>query len=133
LCANRVKNVDTSLLGLAIGAKRETYESSIKDPNNVAPDQLIESPSGGIRSEPLDVIVRDQVELIRIDLEGKELEVLEGASFTISRFRPYLLVKTSNALAGALDEWCRENDYRVARRFEYPNRVNLFLEAVRNS
>lgn len=133
LSANRVKNVDTSLLGLAIGAKRETCESSIKDPNNMGADQLIESPSGGIRSEPLDVIVRDPVELIRIDLEGKELEVLEGASFTISRFRPYLLVKTSNVLAEAMDEWCRENDYRVARRFEYTNRVNLFLEAVRNS
>lgn len=131
LRANGVTNVDTSFLGLAIGAKRKTYELSIRDLNNVCASRLIESSSGRINSEPLDAIVQDQVDLIRVDVEGMELEVLEGATRTISRFQPYLLVETFNANIEAMDRWCQEHDYRVACRFEYVNSVNLFLEPVR--
>jgi len=132
LRANGVTCADTSHLGLAIGAKRKTYELSIRDLNNVCASRLIESSSGRINSEPLDAIVQDQVDLIRVDVEGMELEVLEGASLTISRSRPFLMVETLNSNAEAVEEWCHEHDYRITRRFEYPNSVNLFLEAVRN-
>lgn len=133
LHANGATDADTSFLGLAIGAKRKNYELSIKDPNNVGAGRLIESSSGTIRSEPLDAIVRDHVDLIKIDVEGMELEVLEGATLTISRFRPYLLVEAFNAHVEAMDRWCEEHDYRVVRRFEYVNSVNLFLEAVQRN
>jgi FkbM family methyltransferase len=128
LRANRVTAADTSYLGIAAGAKQNRYELSVKDPDNVGAGRLMESSSGSIRSEPLDEIVREQVDLIKIDVEGMELEVLEGAKRTISRFRPRLLVEAFNAHIGAMDRWCRENHYRVARRFEYVNSVNLFLE-----
>ncbi|MDH3288197.1 MAG: FkbM family methyltransferase [Betaproteobacteria bacterium] len=133
LRANGVTDADTSFLGLAIGAKGKNYELSIKDLNNVGAGHLIESSSGTIRSEPLDAIVRDHVDLIKIDVEGMELEVLEGATLTISRFRPYLLVETFNAHVEAMARWCQEHGYRVVRRFEYVNSVNLFLEAVQRN
>jgi len=130
LSANRVADADLSFLGLAIGAKRKNYELRIKDVNNVGAGHLIESSSGTIRSEPLDALVRDHVDLIKIDVEGMELEVLEGAACTISRFRPCLLVETFNAHIEAMNRWCQDQGYRVVRRFEYVNSVNLFLEAV---
>lgn len=131
LRANRVTAADTSHLGIAIGAGHNKYDLSVRDPNNLGAGRLTESPSGTIRSEPLDEIVREQVDLIKIDVEGMELEVLQGAARTISRSRPCLLVEAFNAHIDAMDRWCEENDYRVAHRFKYVNSVNLFLEAAR--
>jgi FkbM family methyltransferase len=132
LGANRVTGADTSFLGLAAGAGQCRYDISIKDPNNAGAGRLIESASGKIRSEPLDGILRDAVDFIKIDVEGMELEVLEGARHTIARFKPHLLVEAFNAHVDAIDRWCKKNEYRIARRFEYVNSINFFLEAAGN-
>ena len=128
LCVNRVTEADTSYLGLAIGAGSQNYDLRIDNPNNVGAGHLVKSPSGKIRCERLDAIVKDRVDLIKIDVEGMELEVLEGAALTIARFRPYLFVEVFNAHLEAIEHWRREHDYRVVRRFDYINAANFFLE-----
>lgn len=126
---NSVSNLDTSFLGLAVGAQSRTYDICIKDLNNIGAGRLAESASGTVRSRPLDEILHDDVDLIKIDVEGMELEVLEGARRTISRSRPYLMLEAFNAHVDDVIQWCSENEYRVVRRFEYVNSVNFFLEA----
>ena len=130
LGANSVTSADTSFLGLAAGAGKNSYDIRVNDLDNTGAGRLTESASGKIRSEPLDEILRDGADFIKIDVEGMELEVLEGAKRTISRFRPYLLVEAFNAHVDAINRWCSDHDYRVARRFEYVNSVNFFLEAA---
>jgi FkbM family methyltransferase len=130
LHANGVAEADTSYLGLAVGAGRKNYELRIANPNNPGAGYLVESASGTIRSEPLDAIVSEPVDLIKIDVEGMELDVIDGAERTIARSRPYLLVEVFNAHLEAIKRWCEGHDYRIAERFEYINAVNLFLEPV---
>ena len=133
LQVNHVTQADTTFLGLAIGADCKCYSLMIKDSNNIGAAHLVESPSGTVRSERLDDILKEAVDLIKIDVEGMELEVLAGAERTIARFRPYLLVESFNANVQALDRWCRDHEYRVAQRFQYVNAVNLFLEPVQQA
>ena len=130
LGANSVRYADTSFLGLAAGARQNRYDIGVKDLNKTGAGRLMESATGKIRPEPLDEILGDGADFIKIDVEGMELEVLEGAKHTISRFRPLLLVEACTAHIDAINRWCQENDYRVARRFDYVNSVNFFLEAA---
>lgn len=61
-----------------------------------------------IRSVTLDSLALPRIDLIKIDIEGMELEALEGASASLARCRPILLVesvKTDKAkLRGRLEQ-----------------------------
>ena len=49
--------------------------------------------------------------LIKIDVEGHEYEVLEGAKETIEQFKPYILIETFKPKRPRLNEWCELNNY----------------------
>ena len=61
----------------------------------------------------LDSLKLPRVDLIKIDVEGMELEVLEGATDTIERTRPVLLVESIKAGSDRLAAWLGARDYRM--------------------
>lgn len=66
----------------------------------------------------LDTLVDSQVvappDLLKIDIEGAELDALQGATATIEKFRPTLLIEVhSHDLLTGCRQWLAERNYRM--------------------
>lgn len=68
-------------------------------------------------------------DLIKIDVEGMELDVLTGLERTISRARPVIFVEVMHDHARALGAWARERGYTLGAPFEprYAANANYLL------
>lgn len=52
-------------------------------------------------------------DLIKLDVQGFELEVLHGAASTIERYSPAVLLERDRRAEGAIDDWFRARRYVV--------------------
>jgi FkbM family methyltransferase len=66
----------------------QLLDSTYRQPSKKAPRKIYE-----ISSRRLDSFTFDYVDLIKIDVEGWELNVLQGAIDTINKFRPVLMIE----------------------------------------
>jgi FkbM family methyltransferase len=73
---------------------------------------------------PLDDLVAEvalrRVDFVKIDVEGAELEVLEGARRMLSEFRPSLFVECHRILSDVVG-WLQEHGYTVHREKQDPD------------
>jgi FkbM family methyltransferase len=98
LVANAVANVVTAL-NLALGAVNGTAVLRSWDARNRGTTQVDYATPGDVRVTTIDEEVpkmlaeHERVALIKIDVEGAELEVLEGAAQTVEAHRPVLCVE----------------------------------------
>lgn len=87
---------------IALGA-REASLSFFSNPDStsashlVTEDTLGHSPTGTVEMSTFDAFVKSQgiekIDLIKIDVEGFEIDVLRGAQDTIARLKPSLLIE----------------------------------------
>ena len=98
-------------------AGRENTGSSSMSKENARSSREIE-----VRGAPLDAIVKalqlGRVDLVKIDVEGAELQVLHGMTETLAKYRPKLIVelvdqnlKNLGASVGEVREFLRHNHY----------------------
>ncbi len=93
---------------------------------------------GGDHGEParvrtIDSMPLENLRLIKIDVEGAELEVIKGASQTIRRLRPFLLVENDRAdKSPALIEALFQLNYRLWWHFAPLYRRNNFRGYAEN-
>jgi hypothetical protein len=66
-----------------------------------------------VRKLALDEFNLPRVDLIKIDVEGMEMEALEGASRTIARCHPIMLIEKIKADAAQLRQWLGAHGYEV--------------------
>ena len=83
----KLNDVDVTAYNLALGNGEEISGSS---------DGIMFSSGGDIkiRSEKLDHYSFERVDLLKIDVEGFELDVLLGAENTIRQFKPRIIIET---------------------------------------
>lgn len=79
-----------------------------------------------IRKLTLDEINLPRVDFIKIDIEGMELEALEGARQTIDRSQPIMLLERIKTDSKQLTTWLETRGYNVAQ-------AGINLVAVHNS
>jgi FkbM family methyltransferase len=66
-----------------------------------------------VRKLALDEFDLPRVDLIKIDVEGMELEALQGAARTIERSHPVMLIEKIKADAGHLRQWLELRGYTI--------------------
>jgi len=66
-----------------------------------------------VRQLMLDEFGLPRVDLIKIDVEGMEMEVLQGAAQTIGRARPVLLIESDKSDVGQLKQWLQSHGYLI--------------------
>ena len=130
LAANHVDNADLSLLGIAADRREANYHLVCASPNNLGATRLESAIDGTVRSAPLDGLTTDQVDLIKIDVEGMELDVLQGAAGLIDRWRPIIMIEVFKPHTEEFADWIRRNGYHSVREFHCINAVNFVVEPL---
>jgi hypothetical protein len=95
---------------------------------NVGATRLVQAASGKIQSAPLDALISAEVDFIKIDVEGMELEVLAGAARVIAESQPKIMIEVFRLQIPRFEKWLEEHRYRVTNQFEYVHAVNYLIE-----
>src|SRR5690606_28669717 len=101
---------------------------------NSGANRLVEDGAGSVTLDTLDNLYPTEIfDLIKIDVEGMELDVLLGGEQLIRRSRPTILIEVSNANKGRFFGWLARMNYRVHRAFELVHASNYLIapEALR--
>lgn len=69
---------------------------------------------------PIDALVSERVDFIKIDVEGMELEVLAGARVTIERCKPQLLIEVIKSDSQSIHRMLTASGYRI-----FPMGINV--------
>ena len=108
--------IDLSRLGVGLGARDEGGYSMERRRRNLGGAKMLPGDSGKLRVLPGDTLLEGEAPaLIKIDVEGMEMPVLEGLKATLRQHRPVLLVEVDNANEAAFMEWAEAAGYDVAR------------------
>lgn len=99
VCLNRCED-SIELFNLALGAAMASGAMTLT-PGNLGASKFVRSPSGDTSMATLDASLPTgtEVALVKIDVEGSEYDVLVGASNTIKRCNPLLIIEAQSHLA----------------------------------
>ena len=120
---------DLSLLGVGLSDKPAEGYAMVFQPRNLGGSKMRATDGGG-----LEVVVGDEAlkgvdpAMIKVDVEGMEMEVLRGLEGTIRRAKPVLLLEIDDANLDDFREWIAPLDYDVVEEVRrYQNNTNYVL------
>ena len=123
------KLIDSRGIGIGLGRVRGKFETRVNDKNNLGAACLIEG--GDIDVFPLDEVIGDEaVDFIKIDVEGMEMLVLEGAKNTINKNRPKIYIEIFNHHIEDFIQWVEINQYQFVLTHRLINAVNFLVEPM---
>ena len=64
-----------------------------------------------IQVDLLDNIINEKIDFIKIDAEGHEFNILEGAKKVITKYKPIIIIEVFKKNRSNLEEWCMYNSY----------------------
>lgn len=104
-----------------VAAGQETGAGTVEvnDPTNTGKARVRQAADGETRVVRLDDLLADRpVAVLKVDVEGMELEVLKGATRILSDYRPVLYVEAGTQLEfGAVQGFLADRGYAMTRRF----------------
>lgn len=125
---NEIPTDRYSIERVGIGAQPGRARFDRLDPSNLGATSLTPDSNGHLEIDTLDNRYPEAVvDLLKIDVEGMELDVLRGATELIKRNRPVLLVEVANDNKGQFLAWITKHQYRVHRAFELVHASNYLL------
>jgi FkbM family methyltransferase len=127
VAANALANVDLTRLGVAVGAGEGRLRPSPSLTAGLGAMRFVPDANGGVPQLPLDSLIDGRVDLLKIDVEGMEMAVLEGAAGLISRNRPRLYIEVVDEVVAQFMHWVDRNAYRVEKLFPDKMHCNYFL------
>lgn len=130
IAANGIADrIDRRGLGLGAGRGEGRFAAVTDDADNLGATRLVAASDGGIETRSLDALLgMDRVDFIKIDAEGMELDVLDGAAGLIARDRPVIWIEVLRKnIMGFVQDWCRRANYRVVDSTAYRNTIDYFV------
>ncbi|MEM7197217.1 MAG: FkbM family methyltransferase, partial [Pseudomonadota bacterium] len=80
-----------------------------------------------VQIRPLDSFDLPAPDLLKIDVEGMEMEVLQGAKETITRNRPHIFIEVGKDNIPQFDTWVRAHNYTIFEDVDYRSFRNFLL------
>jgi FkbM family methyltransferase len=125
---NKIDQERYSIRRMGIGLQKENASLHVVDPGNIGANRIHADANGDLRVDSLDNLYPEEVfDLLKIDVEGMELEVLKGGERLIERSRPVILIEVANDNKAAFFSWLTGSGFRVHRAFELVNASNYLL------
>lgn len=127
--------VDQRGIGIGAGARYGTFSVVLPYDDNLGAARLAhggaEEGTEQVEVYPLDERLKGEaVDFIKIDVEGMEFDVLDGASELISRNKPVLMVEVFRDKIPAFESWCATHGYAVKTSFPCVHAVNFLAVAA---
>lgn len=119
LVANIVLNdlthrIRMEALGIGLGAAPESGLAMRAPPRNLGGTRMERKTGGALEVHPGDALfAEDHFDLIKIDVEGMEIEVLSGLKQTIRRCRPLIFIEVDEMNRTAFNRWMAAERYSV--------------------
>ena len=130
--ANGLQDViDMSALGVGLSDISEAGYKIKRQGSNLGATRLKKGTGKIAVHRGDDLLGDDPVDLIKIDVEGMEMRVLDGLTNTIASQRPALFVEVDAENDAAFQAWCAKAGYAVTfeARHQQAN-VNYFVQPV---
>lgn len=117
----------TQLINHAVGKSACKASITHYDKRNIGSTQIAIDATGTIPVVSIDSMnIQDDVKLIKIDVEGFEVNVIEGCLETIEKYKPYILIEIQNENFNAINTLLSQLDYH----YEKLNIVNYFYYCI---
>jgi FkbM family methyltransferase len=118
IALNDCRKINTRFVCCGLSDRSSRYSVGPPPPHNCGGTRLIADPTGPVHALRLDdVLAPFPVGLIKIDVEGMELEVLRGAEKLVAAAAPILAVEVTPESAADAESWLQAHDYRIERTF----------------
>jgi FkbM family methyltransferase len=128
---NRLASVDLSRLGIAAG-RAPAYGAVIAGgQGHLGTARFAVNGANEFPVAPLDTLICENVDLLKIDVEGMELEVLEGSRGLIERCRPQIMIEVRDELLAPFMQWLEDVHYDVDGVYADFGCANYVLRARR--
>jgi FkbM family methyltransferase len=123
--------IDGRGIGIGAGAQYGRFAVELAHEHNLGAARLSDSAGGELEVRPLDEMLKgEKVDFMKIDVEGMEFDVLEGANELIAVNKPMLMVEVFNEKADRFRNWCAEHGYSVVTAFPCVNAINFVAMAA---
>jgi FkbM family methyltransferase len=128
-CAlNGCNNLDMTLLDIALGAAESRLKPITPQADNLGHTIFEVEEGAGTLCLPGDTMFADRpVGLIKLDVEGMELEILAGLSQTLRRWRPTIFVEVWDEKRAQFMEWREQSGYLISTNFRRYRNIDNFL------
>lgn len=123
---------DLRHLGLGVSSKPASGYAMQKRTKNLGGAKMLEG-KGDIEVRPGDDMLRGVApSMIKIDVEGMEMDVLSGLEATVATHKPTIMVEVDDKNAEAFSDWATDRGYKIQRRFRhYKTNENYFIVPIR--
>ncbi|MEO0036188.1 MAG: hypothetical protein RLZZ501_2211 [Pseudomonadota bacterium] len=124
---NRIDGlIDPRGLGVAVGRAAGRAALALPEAHNLGAARLVAGDTVPVCR--LDALFADtRLDFLKIDVEGCEIDALEGAAGLIERCRPAIYIEIWNDNLWPFESWCRRNGYQGRWMVTYVNAVNFFI------
>lgn len=126
---NGIDCIDPRWLGFGVGPKSERMDLAPSQAGDMVTIRLVRGGPGNVRVEPLDALVTEKIDFLKIDVEGMEIGTLNGARQTLAQFRPTIMIEVSAAKDPEFQSLLGQLNYAVDRSFDGEGYKNYFLRA----
>ena len=116
IALNRLDSrVDASFLGIGL-SNTSARAVAITPAGNLGGTRLhFSEEQSGLRVVPGDALLfGHRIDFLKIDVEGMEIDVLEGLKRTITEQRPRIFIEVDNSNVRKFFEWATANGYYIA-------------------